>query len=66
MIGSGHGAAFLRARALALIAAGAPLVAIDPDPANLRARRSYARAGFAFEAIVETGDGPAALMIFRP
>jgi hypothetical protein len=33
-----------------LLADGAPLVAIDPDIANLRARRAYARAGSSNEA----------------
>ena len=64
LLGRGHGAAFLRALALRLLADGAPLVAIDPDPLNLRARRAYARAGFAEAGIVETGDGPAVLMLF--
>ena len=42
MIGRGHGAAFLRQRAMQLIAEGASAVAIDPDASNLRARRAYA------------------------
>jgi aminoglycoside 6'-N-acetyltransferase len=64
MIGRGHGAAFLRLLALQLMAEGAPLVAIDPDVANMRARRAYAKAGFSGDTIVETGEGPAVLMIF--
>jgi aminoglycoside 6'-N-acetyltransferase len=46
MIGRGHGSAFLRLLAERLVAEGAPVVAIDPDPENHRARRAYARAGF--------------------
>jgi aminoglycoside 6'-N-acetyltransferase len=65
MIGRGHGSAFLRLLAERLIGEGAPCVAIDPDAANLRARRAYARAGFAEEAAVETPEGPAMLMAFR-
>jgi aminoglycoside 6'-N-acetyltransferase len=64
MIGRGHGGAFLRQLAELLIAEGAPGVAIDPDAANIRARRAYASAGFVEQGIVETTDGRAALMIF--
>jgi aminoglycoside 6'-N-acetyltransferase len=66
MLSKGHGGKFLRQLAQTLIENGAPLVAIDPDANNLRARRAYARAGFATEAIVEAGEGTVALMIFRP
>jgi aminoglycoside 6'-N-acetyltransferase len=64
MIGCGHGSAFLRAIAERLRAEGAPVVAIDPAADNHRARRAYARAGFIGEDIVETGAGPAMLMLF--
>jgi aminoglycoside 6'-N-acetyltransferase len=64
MIGRGHGAIWLRLLAERLRAEGAPLVAIDPDVTNLRARRAYARAGFWGDAVVETAAGPAVLMIF--
>ena len=64
MLGRGHGAAFLRLLAQQLRAEGAPVVAIDPDADNLRARRAYARAGFAGDTVMETGEGPAVLMIF--
>jgi aminoglycoside 6'-N-acetyltransferase len=64
MIGQGHGAAFLRQRAAQLIAAGASCVVIDPDAANLRARRAYAKAGFIGERVVETEAGPVAVMLF--
>ncbi len=65
MLGQGHGAAYLRLLAEQLLAAGAPLVAIDPDQDNLRARRAYARAGFVGDEIVQTSEGPAVLMVFR-
>ena len=64
MLGRGHGGAFLRAFAEMLIAEGAPVVAIDPDLDNNRARRAYARAGFVGEDVVETAKGPAVLMLF--
>jgi aminoglycoside 6'-N-acetyltransferase len=65
MIGQGHGAAFLRERAIKLIAAGAPCVAIDPAAANLRACRAYAKAGFIGDTIVATPAGPVVVMIFH-
>ena len=65
MIGAGHGGVFLRRLAKRLRAEGAPVVAIDPDEDNLRARRAYARAGFVGDTIVETGEGPAVLMLFE-
>lgn len=49
-----------------LVRDGAPLVAIDPAIDNARARRAYRNAGFRGEASVETGDGPAVLMLFTP
>jgi aminoglycoside 6'-N-acetyltransferase len=64
MIGKGHGSGFLKLLALRLRADGASVVAIDPDLGNLRARRAYAKAGFRGETIVETGAGPAVLMLF--
>jgi aminoglycoside 6'-N-acetyltransferase len=64
MIGRGHGSAFLRLLALRLMAEGAPMVAIDPDVDNTRARRAYEKAGFVGDTIVETGEGSAVLMIF--
>ena len=64
MIGQGHGAAFLRARALELVAAGAPCVAIDPDASNTRARRAYAKAGFVETRMAQTPAGEVAVMVF--
>jgi aminoglycoside 6'-N-acetyltransferase len=66
MIGRGHGQAYLRLLAERLCAEGAPLVAIDPAEDNFRARRAYEKAGFRFEAQVETEPGPSALMIYNP
>ena len=37
---------------------------LRPDPDNVRARHAYGRAGFSGDRLVETADGPAALMIF--
>ena len=53
MIGQGHGSAFLRLLAERLTAEGAPLVVIDPDVENLRARRACEKAGFRGEDLVE-------------
>jgi aminoglycoside 6'-N-acetyltransferase len=64
MLGRGHGSAFLRVLAGMLIEEGAPLVAIDPDVENLRARRAFARAGFVEDAIVQVEQQPVALMVF--
>jgi aminoglycoside 6'-N-acetyltransferase len=66
MIGRGHGAAYLRLLAVRLCSEGAPVVVIDPDVDNLRARRAYANAGFVGEAQVMTETGPAVLMIYDP
>lgn len=40
-------------------------VQTDPSPQNERAIRSYARAGFRAQRIVDTPDGPALLMLCR-
>jgi len=64
MLGRGHGSVFLRQVCEQLIAEGAPCVVIDPDPANERARRAYARAGFAEQGLVDTPEGFVALMTF--
>jgi aminoglycoside 6'-N-acetyltransferase len=65
MIGRGHGSAYLRLLAQRLRVEGAPVVAIDPDQHNLRARRAYEKAGFRGSTVVETGAGPAILMMFE-
>ena len=64
MIGRGHGSAYLRLLAMQLLADGAPKVAIDPSAENFRACRAYEKAGFRRQALVETAEGPAILMIF--
>jgi aminoglycoside 6'-N-acetyltransferase len=63
MIGRGHGSDFIRQFADGLLARGIPRIVTDPDPANVRAVRAYARAGFERDRIVETADGPALLMV---
>ena len=63
-LGHGHGPRFLRQLATRLLADGAPLVVIDPDARNERARHAFERAGFQLTSIIATGAGPVALMVF--
>lgn len=63
MIGRGHGARYLERLARRLRREGAPLVAIDPDVENHRARRAYRKAGFRDAGLIDTADGPVALML---
>lgn len=63
MIARGHGSALIRAFADERLAQGAPRIVTDPDPANARAVRAYAKAGFQKAGMVETPDGPALLMV---
>jgi aminoglycoside 6'-N-acetyltransferase len=63
MVGCGHGSAFIRMFIDGLIAAGAPCVITDPDPANTRAIRAYEKAGFRKDDLVDTPDGRALLMV---
>jgi aminoglycoside 6'-N-acetyltransferase len=63
MLGCGHGSAFLHVMGEKLLAEGAPIVAIDPDCDNHRARRASARAGFVEESIVETANGLVVVML---
>ena len=65
MIGGGHGAAFLRALAGQITADGAPLVAIDPAAANIRARKTYRDAGFKERKVIDTDEGKVALMSYE-
>lgn len=65
MIGCGHGAAFLRLLAQRLISEGAPLVAIDPDLNNLRARRAYGSAGFVEDRSADARSAGVSVMVFR-
>jgi len=64
MLGVGHGSRFLALLAQRLRNEGAPRVVIDPDVANLRARRAYEKALFRADSVVETGQGAVVLMIF--
>jgi aminoglycoside 6'-N-acetyltransferase len=63
MIEHGHGSALIRTFVDDLLAAGAPRVVTDPDPANARAIRAYEKAGFHKDRPVETPDGRALLMV---
>ncbi|WP_196216733.1 GNAT family N-acetyltransferase [Paracoccus shanxieyensis] len=54
--GFGHGAAWIAALAERLLVE-TPVLVIDPEPANLRAIRAYAKAGFAGEALRPAEDG---------
>jgi len=46
MIGQGHGPAFISVHLKKLFLAGAPVVATDPDPENVRAIAAYKKSGF--------------------
>ncbi|WP_420967856.1 GNAT family N-acetyltransferase [Bradyrhizobium sp. B120] len=63
MVAGGHGSALIRAFVDDRLAQGAPRIVTDPDPANARAVRAYAKAGFREAGMVDTPDGPALLMI---
>jgi aminoglycoside 6'-N-acetyltransferase len=65
MLGKGHGSVFLRLLAEQLRGEGAPVVAIDPDIHNGRARCAYKKAGFRGDTEVMTHSGRAILMIFE-
>ena len=66
-LGQGHGSGFIRARALQLLAEGAPLIAVDPDPANARAIAAYTRARFKPLYIRPNEDGtPVQVMTLTP
>jgi hypothetical protein len=45
--------------------AGAPLVAIDSDVTNTRARRAYAKAGFVETRLAPAPEGDVAVMVFQ-
>ncbi|MBX9925486.1 MAG: acetyltransferase [Hyphomicrobiaceae bacterium] len=66
MVGCGHGARFLRQLACNLVDAGAPMVIIDPDPANRRAIRAYQKAGFHAKGLRPATGGDVLLMSYRP
>ena len=62
-LGQGHGTGFIRARADQLLALGAPLIAVDPDPANSRAIAAYTRAGLKPLGIRTSEDGTPVLVM---
>ncbi|MGE3147576.1 MAG: GNAT family N-acetyltransferase [Pseudorhodoplanes sp.] len=63
MAGRGHGSAFIQAFVETQLAAGIPRVVTDPDPRNLRAIRTYEKAGFRKDRLVDTPDGVSLLMV---
>jgi aminoglycoside 6'-N-acetyltransferase len=65
MIGRGHGSAYLRNMALRLQVEGAPMIAIDPTEANLRAIRAYKNAGFRIDSPFTSREGPGVLMLLK-
>lgn len=66
-LGQGHGSGFIHARAIQLLAEGAPLIAVDPDPANTRAIAAYTRAGFRPLYIRDNEDStPVQVMTLTP
>lgn len=65
LIGRGHGTGFIRAHLDRLFAEGAPAVGTDPDPANARAIRAYAKAGFTPVREADTDWGWCLLMTRR-
>ena len=66
-LGRGHAQAYLRQRARRLIENGAPMVAVDPDPANHKAIRAYRAAGFAGDSVLPSEDGDMVLVLtFAP
>ena len=62
LLGKGHGSALLRQFTDELFAEGAPRVVIDPHPANARAIRAYAKAGFQSVEERDTAFGRVLLM----
>jgi aminoglycoside 6'-N-acetyltransferase len=66
MLNRGHGSAFVRVFVERLFEEGAPRVVTDPDPANARAVRAYAKAGFRPLERRTTPWGDALLMICDP
>jgi aminoglycoside 6'-N-acetyltransferase len=62
LLGHGHGSAFVRAFTDKLFAGGTPRVVLDPEPDNARAIRTYEKAGFVRDRLVDTPNGVALLM----
>ncbi len=65
MIGYGHGSRYLRMFADLLMTEGVSAVATDPALCNVRARRAYARAGFAETAVLDSEQGRVVLMVYQ-
>jgi aminoglycoside 6'-N-acetyltransferase len=53
VIGKGHGTGFIRQRVTELFSLGAPVVATDPHPENLRAIAVYQKVGFRISGPVQ-------------
>ena len=66
MVDRGHGSGFIRAFVDGLLAAGTPRVITDPDLANARAIRAYAKAGFREDRRGEHAGRPGAADGTRP
>jgi aminoglycoside 6'-N-acetyltransferase len=66
MIERGHGSAFIRCFVDGRLQNGVPRIVTDPDPANQRAVRAYAKAGFEKAGMVDTPGGAALLMVRNP
>lgn len=62
--GFGHGAAWLKVLAGRLLAE-ASILAVDPEPDNLRAIRAYQKAGFSGDAALAMEDGTLARVMTR-
>lgn len=62
LVGVGHGPALIATFALQRFAEGVPRIITDPDPANQRAVRAYAKAGFRVLDQRTTLYGPALIM----
>jgi aminoglycoside 6'-N-acetyltransferase len=62
LVGRGHGSALIDKFARARFAEGVPRIVTDPNPANQRAIRAYAKAGFRVLDQRTTIYGPALIM----
>ncbi len=61
-LGQGHGNKIITALAAILFGEGVPRLVIDPDPSNLRAIKSYEKAGFVAFDTRTSEYGPALMM----